>query len=84
MQGGLSFAPHAGASPLVMARLINATVWALARERKNPEGNSSGCFAALRGNESARVAGVNRFASFDARQRIAAEEMGMKLVGAGT
>jgi uncharacterized protein len=27
------------------------------------------------------VAGINRFASFDARQRIAAEEMGLKLVG---
>jgi len=32
---------------------------------------------------TALVAGINRFASFDARQRIAAEEMGMKLVGAG-
>lgn len=31
---------------------------------------------------TALVAGINRFASFDARQRIAAEEMGMKLVGA--
>ena len=33
---------------------------------------------------TALVAGINRFASFDARQRIAAEEMGMKLVGAST
>lgn len=33
---------------------------------------------------TALVAGINRFGSFDARQRIAAEEMGMKLVGAGT
>ncbi len=33
---------------------------------------------------TALVAGINRFASFDARQRIAAEEMGLKLVGAGT
>jgi predicted nucleic acid-binding protein len=33
---------------------------------------------------TALVAGINRFASFDARQRIAAEEMGMKLVGAKT
>jgi predicted nucleic acid-binding protein len=32
---------------------------------------------------TALVAGINRFASFDARQRIAAEEIGMKLVGAG-
>jgi uncharacterized protein len=31
---------------------------------------------------TALVAGINRFASFDVRQRIAAEEMGMKLVGA--
>lgn len=31
---------------------------------------------------TALVAGINRFASFDARQRIAAEEMEMKLVGA--
>lgn len=31
---------------------------------------------------TALVAGINRFASFDERQRIAAEEMGMKLVGA--
>ena len=30
---------------------------------------------------TALVAGINRFASVDARQRIAAEEMGMKLVG---
>jgi hypothetical protein len=29
---------------------------------------------------TALVAGLNRFASFDARQRIAAEEMGLKLV----
>ncbi len=33
---------------------------------------------------TALVAGINRFASFDARQRIAAEEMGLKLVGAST
>lgn len=33
---------------------------------------------------TALVAGINRFASFDARQRIAAEEMGMKLLGAST
>jgi predicted nucleic acid-binding protein len=33
---------------------------------------------------TALVAGINRFASFDARQRIAAEEMGMKLVGGST
>ncbi|HET9849994.1 MAG TPA: type II toxin-antitoxin system VapC family toxin [Candidatus Dormibacteraeota bacterium] len=31
---------------------------------------------------TALLAGMNRFASFDARQRIAAEEMGLKLVGA--
>lgn len=33
---------------------------------------------------TAMVARINRFVSFDARQRIAAEEMGMKLVGAST
>jgi predicted nucleic acid-binding protein len=33
---------------------------------------------------TALVAGINRFASFDARQQIAAEEMGMKLVGGST
>lgn len=33
---------------------------------------------------TALVAGINRFASFDVRQRIAAEEMGMKLAGAST
>lgn len=33
---------------------------------------------------TALVARINRFASFDARQRIAAEEMGIKLVGGST
>jgi uncharacterized protein len=33
---------------------------------------------------TALVAGINRFASLDARQRIAAEEMGLKVVAAST